>query len=172
MNFFVLSLQVWLIKIITKSSSNSAIIKIRTLYTCPVRELEQHIVVDSFQVPSQADLIYSQACQRQTNRGNINIPLNVSIKILSKFPLLNYLVQPHTLNLNVKTEEVNRCRMIIQLRYILDIPHHTLLPKMGVFLACIDALQHLRKEIVLVWERPPQFLRSKQNNTWDPVLKN
>lgn len=120
---------------------------------------------DSCQVPSQADSIYSQACQRQTNRGNINVPLNVSIKMLTKFPLLNYLAQPHTLNLNDKTEEVNRCQMIIQLRYILDIPYHTLLPKMGVFPACIDALQHLREEIVLIWESPLQFLRSKQNNT-------
>lgn len=41
--------------------------------------------------------------------------------------------------------------------HILDIPYHTLLPKMGVFLAYIDALQHLRKEIVLIWRNPPAF---------------
>lgn len=108
-------------------------------------------------MPSRTDFIYSQAYQRQTNTGNINISSNVSIKTLSKFPLLNDLVQPHTSNLNIKTEVVNRCQMIIQLRYILDIPYHTLLPKMGVFLACIDALQHLRKEIVLVRKNPPVF---------------
>lgn len=47
--------------------------------------------------------------------------------------------------------------MIVQLRYILDIPYHTLLPKMGVFLVCISALQYLSKEIVLVWKNPPVF---------------
>lgn len=112
---------------------------------------------DHCQAPSHADFIYSQACQRQTNTGNINIPLNVSIKILSKFPLQNYLLQPHTSNLNIKTEKVNRCQMIIQLRYILDIPYHALLPKPGVFLACIDALQHLRKETDLIWKNPSVF---------------
>lgn len=55
------------------------------------------LLFDSCQVPSQADLIYSQACQRQTNTGNINISLNASIKILSKFPLLNDLEFSHTL---------------------------------------------------------------------------
>lgn len=47
--------------------------------------------------------------------------------------------------------------MIIQLRYILDIPYHALLPKPGVFLACIDALQHLRKETDLIWKNPSVF---------------
>lgn len=47
--------------------------------------------------------------------------------------------------------------MIIQLRYILDIPYHNLLPKMRVLLACIDVLQHLRKETDLVWKNPPVF---------------
>lgn len=54
--------------------------------------------------------------------------------------------------------------MIIQLKYILDIPYHTLMPKMGAFLVCIDVLQHLRKEIVLIWKNPPVFEETNKKN--------
>lgn len=60
--------------------------------------------------------------------------------------------------------------MIIQLRYILDIPYQNLMPKMGIFLACTDALQHLRKEIVLIWKNPPVF-EDQIKNAWDAVWR-
>lgn len=67
------------------------------------------------------------------------------LKSPSKFPPLNDLVQPHPLNINVKTGEVNRSQMVIQLRYILDTPKHTLLLKMGTFIAHIDAFQRWKR---------------------------
>lgn len=110
----------------TRSSSKSATIKyIHThTHTHPMRELEQYITCSSLTVVKGIPRQIYSFCRLVQGKPiqETNIPLNVSIKILSKFPPLNDLVQPHPLNLNVKTGEINRSQMIIQLKYILDVP--------------------------------------------------